>query len=182
MTRLRYGGASPRCVPSLIKDIRPQITHERIESSTCPRQRLGIPHLVSISSPPCVRLLKWEVRRCLDLHEGGRVEKACSHNQRTEVRQRHSRTEYSYLSGGSRNGGCCFPTITPSELGFSVYCGWARFRLLSTFLTVTTDSFKSPTELGLPIPRFISAGTGYEVQTSKIAPTSHSPQCLCLAI
>ena len=46
---LRYEGRSPRYVPSLIKDIRPQITHERIESSTCPRQRLGIPHLLSIA-------------------------------------------------------------------------------------------------------------------------------------
>jgi len=35
---LRYEGTSPRGVPSFIKDVRPKITHERIESSACPRQ------------------------------------------------------------------------------------------------------------------------------------------------
>jgi len=77
-------GASPGYVPSLINNIRPQIAHERIESPTRPRQRLGIPHLLSIRFPPCVRLLMWEVRRCLVFHEGGRAEKACSHNPSTE--------------------------------------------------------------------------------------------------
>ena len=51
------GDRGPKYVPSLIQNVCPQITHERIKSSTCPCQRLGIPHLLSISFPPCIRLL-----------------------------------------------------------------------------------------------------------------------------
>ena len=68
---LRHKGTSPGHRPSLIKNIRPQIAHERIESSACSRQRLGISHLLSIRFLPCVRLLLWGVRRCLVSHEGG---------------------------------------------------------------------------------------------------------------
>jgi len=106
---------SPRYVPSLIQNVCPQITHERIEGSTCPRQRLGIPHLPSISFPPCVRLLMWEVQRYLVSHESGRVEKACSCNPSAGCGECRGGTEYSHLAAAGRQSlfshGCSLQTV-----------------------------------------------------------------------
>lgn len=102
-------------VPSLIQNVCPQITHERIESSACPRQRLGIPHLLSISFPPRDRLLMWEIRRCLVSHEGERVEKVGSRDPSAECGERRSGTEYGFSHD--------YPLQTPST-GLIEHWAW----------------------------------------------------------